>query len=449
MRNNVPVKLPVLTTLIMIALSACATGQFAQPQLSRHDVDFLDKAATPSTNELVYDQALVTMGEYINRNGNFKVNLQPKPIGNTAGGAELPVNLTDMVITALSRVAGDQFNILPFDPQYISSDYTTGGRGSRALPNYIIEGSITEFDKDFETWARTKEMDVLAGGGSSETDVGFANEKSRRVSRIVLDLHLLDYASHAVIPGVTISNSIHVIELDKQKDFGFAIYGSGIGIRGRIKHTQGYHRAVRNLVEYSVLQLLGKFYNMPYWEILGLEGVDPGVTRSIKRSFYRMKPRKKVKALQRLLNQVDLATVINSKSGKPYKYQKLQDDGDYGYKTRDFISAFVRQYRPDISLIDLPKARLGNKHFNQAGMQVVQEIYVALRQQVASTQLASLPEMQIIKDTLIALQSTKEVDKNATQKSASQEQSNITSPKTFFDSVDKSETVIENRIQNN
>jgi len=335
-----------------------------------------------------------------------------------------------------------------------------------ALPNYIVEGSITEFDKDFATSCRTEEIDFLVGGGSSETDTGIARDKSKRVSRIVIDLHLLDYSSHAVVPGVVVSNAILVVELEKQKDFGFAIYGSGVGTQGKIKQSQGFHRAVRNLVEYSVLQLLGKFYNMPYWEILGLDGIDPGVTRSLRRAYTRQRPAGKFKIVQQKLNLVQPATASQTANGQPYTQVKVDVDGHYGAETYRSIETFVNAFRPDINISDLPKRARDYNDFSSDARRVMEEVYVALRTQVASANLAMLPEMQSIRQDFgfnngreietAAVGNINEGSANSEDGDSSAEEStadtqrpaNRTSPKVFFDSFNRAENVFENRVYN-
>lgn len=428
------IKIKNMLFLSSFFLVACQTNPVSQPRLTKAQESYLDEASTPSTNELVYDQALVILGDYINSDKSLSIKVQPKPIGNTTGGAELPLNLTDMVVTALSRVSGDQFNVLPFDPNYISSDYKTGGRGTRALPNFVIEGSITEFDKDFETWKRSKEADLLVGGGRSETDIGFGREGAKRISRIVLDLHMLDYASHAVIPGVATTNSIHVVEFEKQKDFGFAIYGSGLGIRGRIKKTHGYHRAVRNLVEYSILQLLGKFYNLPYWQILGLEGIDPGITRSLRRSFKRRDMKGRVALLQTTLNQVNTNPEV-----KP-----MRIDGMLGKRTFSQIEAFVRLFAPQINLSVFSeiRGRVNLSRLSKAQSTALEDVYIAMRQHLASMKLAEIPEMKEIQQRLAMAEKQVSAGKGERE----QDEEEITSPRKFFESFENSENVINNNI---
>lgn len=334
----------IVILVSFIFLTSCAP---ITPYLTEADKKEFAKNANPYINDVIYDQALSAVGEYINNEIDYKRIIQSKIIGNTAGGDEIPYNLTNMVITSLSRLAGKKLVIAPYDPEYINNDAITGGRGSRILPNLIIAGSITEFDKDIEATEKDIDLDLLLDHGKPNTNLGYGYFNTKKMSRITLDLYLLDYKTHAVLPGVSITNTVNVLELKKGQDFGFAIYGSGIGIGGRIQHTHGFHRAVRNLVDYSILQLMGKYYNIPYWRALGLQQVDPDVLSSLVSSFTRKNDRKQVIIIQKLLNNYHFVQVEDDETGKVYS--KLYSDGSIGRKTRAYIKKFSDTYSVTVS----------------------------------------------------------------------------------------------------
>lgn len=340
----------LVTGLYFLALAGCAP---ITPFMTKSEREEFVTNSKPYLNDVIYDQALSSIGEYINKEISYKKIIQSKNIGNTAGGDELPYNLTNMVITSLSRIAGKKLIIAPYDPEYINNDAITGGAGSRILPNLVIAGSITEFDKDIDATEKDIDLDLLLDKGAPNTTLGFGYSSSKKMSRITLDLYLLDYKTHAVIPGVSITNTVNVLELKKGQNFGFAIYGSGIGIGGRINHTHGFHRAVRNLVDYSILQLMGRYYNIPYWRALGISESDPDVMDSMKSSFARKNTRKQIIIIQKLLNTYPFDTVLDPANERMYK--ELIPDGTIGKRTKAYINRFNQEYSLETSEDDLEK----------------------------------------------------------------------------------------------
>ena len=340
----------IFITLAVVAMSACVPNA-AKPKLNKTDQQQFASAARPFQGQTIYRKALDQMGRAINSNVPVNKIVQSKPIGNSAGGNELPVNMTNIMINSVSQFAGRNFTVVPYDPDFIINDFNTGGAGSRMIPELIIGGSITEFDKDISATSESIDLDLLIGGGKTETDFGFGASSSRKMSRLVLDLHLLDYSTHAVIPGATISNTIHVLEIEKDRDYGFAVYGSGMGIDGRIKHAQGFHRAVRTLVEYSVLQLFGKYYALPYWDWIGMEYADPAVLRRMTSNFGSRPRRQQIQDIQLALSKFNLGEVTDPISGQ--SYSSPPEDGILDPVTDSFIQKYRQRFKKQLSDKDL------------------------------------------------------------------------------------------------
>ncbi len=411
----------VVTIFISVALISCAgVENNATPKFTKAEDEKFEVTKLPYTSEYLYSDALEALGRYINQYADFKVKIQPKRIGNSAGGQELPYNVTDMVITASSRSSGDMLTVLPFDPEYISNDFETGGKGSRWLPGYLISGSITEFDKDIESTANGLNLDVLLGGGSGETDIGYSRDNTTKMSRVAIDLQMLNYKTHAVIPGLFVSNTVNVMEIDKGNELGFSIYGSGIGVNGKIAKGQGFHRAVRNLVEYSILQLFGRLYNVPYWDLIGMEYPDEDVLRSIRKSFLSKSRSKQIKSIQDQLS--NLYSIGN----------EIKSTGVLDEETRQAIDIFVRFHAPEVSPEDLPG------------------VYIKLRETVAISRMDKVlvGKRQKIRNHVASRPET--VDPNAKGSPQPQistaEEEETTSPKEFLDQFDKIENVYQGSI---
>ncbi len=325
----------------MALLSAC--GVNLAPKMNKAEKEAMAESQYPFMHASLYSNALERMGTAINSSVAYRKIVQPKEIGNTAGGNELPFNLTNMVINSISEFSGPRFLVVPYDPQYIISDYQTGGKGTRVLPDIVIGGSITEFDKDIEGDSTSIDLDVLISRQGEEADIGLGKGGSKKISRVVLDLYLLDYKTHSVIPGMNVSNTIHVLEMDKDHGFGFAIWGSGMGIDGKIERKQGFHKAMRNLVEYSILQLFGKYYDLPYWRLLGMKTVDSEVTHSMVKGFNAKNRSQQVMEIQRWLRRYPLGPVTIREQGGG-TYAQVPVDGFLDPVTQGFIDKFMQKY---------------------------------------------------------------------------------------------------------
>jgi len=329
-----------LFMVLLIVLHGC--GFNYTPKLSEAETTTLNESKYPFGSDTMYNAALRNMGQSINATVQYRKVVQSKEIGNTAGGNELPYNLTNMVINSVSEFAGPRLVVAPYDPQFVFADFQTGGKGSRVLPDIVIGGSITEFDKDVEDDKSNASLDVLATHKGEAAEAGAGKSSYIKKSRVVLDLYLIDYKTHAVIPGMHVSNTIHVHEISKDQDFRFHIWGANMGIGGSIDRKQGFHKAMRTLVEYSVLQLFGKYYDMPYWQLLGMKTADPGVIQSLAKTFRNKNRMQQVQDIQRWLTKYNLGAASSPATGKTY--YEVPDDGYLDPATQAFIDKFIMQY---------------------------------------------------------------------------------------------------------
>ena len=134
-----------------------------------------------------------------------------------------------------------------------------------------MEG-ITEFDKDMIEKSRelNTEAQIQEGqwGSKYDQDYGLGYDASQSVSRIALDLHLLDYVSQASISQAQSSNAINLRKTKLGWAVGAFFAGCGLTFDYKLKKKQGMYYALRLLVELSTLEVLGKYFDVPYWRCL-------------------------------------------------------------------------------------------------------------------------------------------------------------------------------------
>jgi hypothetical protein len=86
-----------------------------------------------------------------------------------------------------------------------------------------------------------------------------------------------------------------------EEELGFTLFGPTIGLRGSVKKVQGRHDAVRLLVQFSVIQLVGRFLDLPYWQLLDGAQPDPVVMENLRASYLQRSPLDQTLWLKRIL----------------------------------------------------------------------------------------------------------------------------------------------------
>ncbi len=318
----------VLITLVTFHLfTACGVN----PQ--NVDVDL--NTTLPEVKVTVFNQAVRQLGKLNIIYGRGPLHVMSKPVFDRTGTSlptkgEIPQDISEMVKSTLNGFGGEIFYI-PYDPEFMLNTAQTGYStwGDKILPNVILVGGITEFDRGLVT----KEEGFDISGAAEELGIPmgleFNDTRKSSLARVTLDFNLLDFETFTGVPFIQAVNSISVHKGLGVDILGFTVYGQTLGLRGNMKKVQGRHAAVRLLVQLSIIQVLGKYQNLPYWRILPNSEPDSVVMDAIREQFYSLEPADRIAKIQEFL----------------YLYNKDVDvSGRLDTKTQNAINAIKTEY---------------------------------------------------------------------------------------------------------
>ncbi len=280
--------------LVAIFFMSCAA---ADPRKVKVEL----KETVPETKITSFSQALMDIGMMTEIYG-VAVAVQVKAIEDKTGtshysGGEIPRDVTEITQSTLNAIGGN-VTFIPYDPAYIQNQIQTGYSNFEnvIIPDVVITGGITEFDRGIETSGsstnfgmETKAIKGLPKGVPGNT-VGIEYEKGEKyaTSRITLDFNLINFETMSGIPRMQTVNTMTVGKAAKQKELGISLFGPTFGMSGSVKKVQGRHAAVRLLVELSMIQLIGKYCNLPYWTLFPDAKPDRVVLDNLRKEFYDM-----------------------------------------------------------------------------------------------------------------------------------------------------------------
>ncbi|MCA1765207.1 MAG: hypothetical protein LC633_03000 [Desulfobulbaceae bacterium] len=279
------------------------------------DVDVELEQSAPEVKITSYTGALSDLGSMSTVFDTGLVKIQSNDITDKTGtamttGGEIQRNITEIMKSTLNSIGGNVV-FIEYDPGFIQNQMVTGYSdfADKLIPDVVITGGITEFDRGLET--RGDGVDVGAQATvsglkswvpSDEIGVNYGSAGKAGKARITLDFNMKDFTTLAGIAKMTTTNSMVVNKATRQKELGITIFGPTFGLKGSVKKVQGRHEAVRLLVQMSMIQMVGKYLNIPYWRLLGDDTLpDPVVIDSIATIFYSMDPAQRVAAIQQWL----------------------------------------------------------------------------------------------------------------------------------------------------
>ena len=311
---HAPVALRILA-VVAATLGASGCANIATTEQARADAKELlrersQAIASPQALSTRYTESLEQFGRLLavyRKNSKAPLYVQSRNIADATGlshpltGSELPADITEMVRSAVNRI-GDPVVYVPFQPDYVMAQAQQGARMRLTLPDVLITGAITEFDRALSSAGRGANLQLLFGGGRGETDTAAARKGTSTISRLSLDFNLVDFPTQTMLPQVQATNSMRVLNENFEDSIDFAIYGNGFGLTTNTRYLQGRHNAVRLLVDLSMVQLLGRYANVPYWRCIPNATPDASVLRRISKRYEANDKPTRIKWLQDTLN---------------------------------------------------------------------------------------------------------------------------------------------------
>ncbi len=298
----------VTLTLISLVLASCASVDPAK-------VDVELEETGPAAKITSYTDALGDLGLMTEIYASGGLKIQSNPIGDNTGaskstGGEIPRDITEMIKSSLNSIGG-YVTYIPYDPAYIQNQMVTGYSSfdKKLIPDVVITGGITEFDRGLET--RGKGTDVGAEAEftglpdwlpSKGVGANYGDSNKTGLARITLDFNMLNFQTMAGIPKMNTVNSMEVRKAVGKKELGIALFGATFGRKGSIKKVQGRHAAVRLLVELSMIQIVGKHLVLPYWRVIGEDAIqDKVVASAIEKYYYGLNDARRIANVQEWL----------------------------------------------------------------------------------------------------------------------------------------------------
>ncbi len=328
-RHRSPLRVRALPRLAGIALSVLLIGGCATHQRTVDDAERLLAERTaaqqlPTANLSQYASALTCFGGMLSvyKEGDPVIYMQTRAIldatnlSNPLVGAEIPGDITEMVRTAVNRI-GARIVYVPFHPDYLVAQAQLGGKFGVTMPDFLITGALTEFDRALSGAGRSNNASVEFGGGRGKTDLGAEFKRTAILSSLALDLNLVSFSTQQMVPRVQAANVIKVLNSTSENSASLGFYGDAFGFKLEDKYLQGRHSAIRTLVDLSVLELIGKATNTPYWRCIPNGTPDQVVVDNMRTAFEALTPELKAGFVQITLRKYGQSVEVTQKLDDP------------------------------------------------------------------------------------------------------------------------------------
>ena len=229
-----------------------------------------------------FNEALRCMDDMFLSQGKRDIYITTAGIPDATG--LIAAGTKEMFITAVSRMSAksDAFRFVDYDPTQTDVQVLSelvGLHDDFVAPNYYVRGAITQLDSNV--------IQSSASAGVSIPFMDLAINGNQVVSVVSIDLNIGKLVTRQILPGISASNSIAVVQSGKGADVGGLIGKAGLSLSVSLDKSEGFHQAVRNLIELSTIEILGKLTKVPYWQCLSIESTNPSY-RTEARGWFDM-----------------------------------------------------------------------------------------------------------------------------------------------------------------
>ena len=262
-------------------LAGCAT-----PLDARKDTEYQQNASVadrpvvrPVRSVSSFSESLVCMDRMLREAQLPTTLITSKQFIDFSG--KVPVATKEMITTSLSQMSrlSNAFRFVDFEVdiarqdtvQNLTTILLNNNQMQLQRPALYVSGAIAFVDQS----VINNTMDVGLSG--PRVDLGYS--RSRSATIIGLEVHLGDFRTRTLIPGIDSANEVVTGGGGQGLDVGGRIGTYGVKFNVGRDYAIGTGAAMRTLVDLAMIEVVGKWARVPYWQCLTLDQAHPHFQR--------------------------------------------------------------------------------------------------------------------------------------------------------------------------
>ena len=295
----------LLTTTVglSVLLAGCSTPMDARKdtQFQSHGYAADRPTVRPVRSISSFSDSLMCMDRLLRETSMPTTLITSKQLPDYSG--RVAVATKEMVVTALSQMSrlSNAFRYVDYEVdiarqdtvQNLTTILLNNNQMQLQRPALYISGAIAFVDQN----VLRNQFD--AGTSASRLETGYSRNHNATV--IGLELHLGEFRNRTLIPGLDSANEIIIGNGGQGLDLAGRIGDYGVQFTVGRDYAQGSGPAVRTLVELGMIELLGKWARVPYWQCLTLEQNHPDFQRQLRDWYEESDPQARQQLVQRSL----------------------------------------------------------------------------------------------------------------------------------------------------
>ncbi|MCI5158019.1 MAG: hypothetical protein D3906_06165, partial [Candidatus Electrothrix sp. AUS1_2] len=206
------------------------------------------------------------------------INIKDATGISSSESREIPPDMTDIAVGVASNIGGPlriahipsvmeiQDMAYASHSSQIHDSYLGNFKFKHYKSDILLYGALTEYDRVISNKKTDYNLGAEIGGGSTETDINLSSSSIANLARLTMDFRVVYTITGNVANNASSTNTIYVSQSGKDFSLGLGIDGQAIGIAKSYTEVDARHAAIRLLVEFGLIESIGKFAEVPYWK---------------------------------------------------------------------------------------------------------------------------------------------------------------------------------------
>lgn len=269
----------ILTGTAILGLAGCSTDVGNGQADAR-----IQAGATPVVTATNFTESLSCMDDLLARM-QFRSGTPITNFEIVDATGKLAVGGRAMLIRSMSLMTrrSDSFHYIDIDPKYtVNTDVAL----KVLADGLLIQGTISELNNNV--------LSKNLGGGAGTHSIFAGTNDQQMANAIAVDMSLEHFSNHEIIPSTATSNTLTLVRRDRSVNIDGQIGSPGLSFSYSDDTAEGEPRGVRTLIELTVVEMIGKYYKLPYWQCLGITDTDPRAGRLANEHYINLKPEERV-----------------------------------------------------------------------------------------------------------------------------------------------------------
>jgi hypothetical protein len=283
--DRLPIRLPVLLPLLAsLIITGCAAPMDARKDAKyQSNASIADRPTSRPTRSLSSMSPSLMCMDHMFRQADLPTTLiTSKQIPDVTG--KIAVATKDMIVTALSQMSrlSNAFRYIDYEVdisrqdtvQNMTAIMLNNNQMQLQKPALYVSGAVSFVDQNIIS------NHFEAGTSATRLETGYSTNKNATL--IGLDLHMGDFKTRTIIPGLDSANEVVIGNASQGLDLAGKIGSYGVQFNVGRDYTQGPGAAIRTLVDLAMIELIGKWSRLPYWRCLTLDQTHPELQRQLR-----------------------------------------------------------------------------------------------------------------------------------------------------------------------